>query len=70
MSELRFNVGDRVQLTSSGERGVVIHTWHNDELDVQDCYVAFFGEQIPSGEPAEKPYILRYSSVSLSPHDE
>ncbi len=48
------------------EYGVVVHCWFNDELQVHDCYVAFFGEEQPSGEPNEKPYILRYASSSLT----
>ena len=48
------------------EHGVVIHCWLDDEINAYDCYVAFFGNEEPAGKPAEKPYILRYASTSLS----
>ena len=49
------------------EFGVVIHCWQNEEHQVFDCYVAFFGKDgFPKNKPSEKPYILRYASTSLS----
>ena len=48
------------------EYGVVVHCWHNPEIDALDCYVAFFGSEPPTGIPAEKPYILRYAAASLT----
>jgi hypothetical protein len=48
------------------EYGVVVHCWFDREIDAHDCYVAFFGDQQPAGKPAEKPYILRYASTSLT----
>ncbi len=48
------------------EYGVVVHCWYDDELGGYDCYVAFFGDRQPSGKLAEKPYILRYFSMSLN----
>jgi len=47
------------------EYGVVVHFWVSDEFDGYDCYVAFFGQELPDGAPPEKPYILRYAAVSL-----
>lgn len=47
------------------EYGVVIHCWRIEELDAYDCYVAFFGSEFPTGEPNEKPYILRYYTSTL-----
>ncbi len=47
------------------EFGVVIHCWLDAEIDMHDCLVAFFGNEMPSGEPRESPYILRYASTSL-----
>ncbi len=47
------------------EYGIVVHCWFDDEIGAHDCYVAFFGDKQPMGEPAEKPYILRYASTSL-----
>lgn len=49
----------------SVQYGIVVHCWLDEEIANCDCYVAFFGDQLPSGKPAEKPYILRYASVSL-----
>ncbi|MDG2004019.1 MAG: hypothetical protein P8J20_11880 [Novosphingobium sp.] len=59
---------DDEQITS--EFGVVIHCWLDDELGMFDCYVAFFGLALPSGKPAEKPYVLRYTAASLDKIDE
>lgn len=69
-SRHRFSPGDRVVLESTGECGIVVHTWPSDEV-VEDCYVAFFGERFPtSDEVPSKPYILRYSTTSLRPASE
>ncbi|WGM32185.1 hypothetical protein [Brevundimonas sp. NIBR11] len=56
----RTNIGDGIW-----EDGVVVHCWFDDELRAYDCYVAFFGDAIPEGEPSVKPYVLRYASTSL-----
>lgn len=62
--------GARVRLLSgidgSWEDGVVVHCWLDDEIGVYDCYIAFFGDAIPEGKPAEKPYVLRYAATSLT----
>lgn len=62
--------GTKVRLTNhadgSREDGVVVHCWLSDEIHAHDCYVAFFGETIPAGAPAAKPYVLRYASISLT----
>ena len=47
------------------EYGVVVHCWLDDEIGMHDCCVAFFGEKLPTGEPDEWPYVLRYASISL-----
>lgn len=57
---VRLDGGERT------EYGIVIHCWLDNELGVYDCYVAFFGEQLPTGKPVEKPYVLRYSTASLT----
>lgn len=49
------------------EYGVVVHCWYEPEIYGHDCYVAFFGPEMPSGQPSEKPYILRYAASSLVP---
>ncbi|MEQ8177801.1 MAG: hypothetical protein RIA10_05645 [Amphiplicatus sp.] len=48
------------------EYGIVIHCWKSDEIGGYDCYVAFFGNDIPIGQPNEKPYVLRYYAASLT----
>jgi len=48
------------------EYGVVVHCWLDEEIYGYDCYVAFFGNTQPTAKPAEKPYILRYASTSLT----
>lgn len=48
------------------EYRVVVHCWLNKPIGFYDCYVAFFGGSFPTGEPREKPYILRYASTSLT----
>jgi hypothetical protein len=63
-----FKAGDRVILISSGECGMVIHTWAAEELgDPEDCYVAFFGAEFPAENvrPVRLPYVLRYAATSL-----
>lgn len=55
------------------EQGVVVHCWGDDEIGAYDCYVAFFGSEMPARKPAAKPYVLRYAASSLkvtepSPH--
>lgn len=61
--------GTRVRLDWHGEErfelGIVVHCWLDGEIAAYDCYVAFFGDEFPSGRPSEKPYILRYAAVSL-----
>lgn len=47
------------------EYGVVAHCWNDEEIGGWDCYVAFFGNSLPSGKPTEKPYVLRYAATSL-----
>lgn len=48
------------------EFGVVVSCWLHPQVKFYDCYVAFFGTEVPKGEPEQKPYILRYASVSLA----
>lgn len=61
--------GTRVRydgLEDGPEFGVVVHSWFNDEMGGYDCYVAFFGGEIPSHAPEQTPYVLRYASTSLA----
>ena len=48
------------------EFGVVVHCWIDEALDAHDCYIAFFGNELPSAAPEKLPYILRYASTSLT----
>ena len=47
------------------EFGIVVHCWIDEEMHAYDCYIAFFGDELPAGKPSEKPYILRYAAISL-----
>lgn len=51
---------------ASPEVGVVVHCWMDPEHGFYDCYVAFFGDALPSGAPDDRPYILRYAATSLA----
>jgi hypothetical protein len=33
---------------------------------MNDCYIAFFGDEFPDTVPTLKPYVLRYAVVSLT----
>jgi hypothetical protein len=61
-------VGTKVRYDGTGqsEFGVVVHCWMSEEIGVYDCYVAFFGNEFPSGPPKQKPYVLRYAALSLN----
>lgn len=61
----KYTPGRRVVLKSTGEKGVVVCTWSNDQ-EIEECYVAFFGDEWPSmSENPPKPYVLKYYSSSL-----
>jgi hypothetical protein len=62
---LTFPVGTKVIHRGTGEIGIVIHTWPEEEMQCDDCYVAFFGYSFPVGKPDEIPYVLRYLATSL-----
>lgn len=48
------------------EFGVVIHCWSDDDIGAHDCYVAFFGAEMPKAKPVKKPSVLCYAASSLS----
>ena len=50
------------------EYGIVVYCWMNAEIDMYDCYIAFYGHSMPiDKEELEEPaYILRYASTSLT----
>lgn len=62
-------VGTKVLLEGGEEGlrefGIVVHCWKNEEIGAYDCYVAFFGDEFPSGPPKQIPYVLRYLATSL-----
>lgn len=63
--------GTVVRLDGGGrpEYGVVVHCWIDQEIRAYDCYVAFFGHELPTGKPTRIPYVLRYPSMHLTPLD-
>ena len=61
----KLTIGTKVRLRSTGEVGIVIYAWYEEEIAGEDCYIAFFGEEFPKGKPLEKPYVLRYAPESL-----
>ncbi|MFW2342063.1 hypothetical protein [Brevundimonas sp.] len=63
---LSYYAGEDLDAELTHEDGVVAHCWWDDELGGHDCYVAFFGDAIPSGKPEDTPYILRYAATSLT----
>jgi hypothetical protein len=63
---MSLRIGQKVRLKSTGEMGVVVWAWQNEQGDV-DTYVAFFGASFPTGEPPRPPGILRYYETSLEP---
>ena len=71
--EKKIIVGQKVKLTCEGEKdeyGIVVYTWKNPEIGMmKDCYVAFWGKEIPDFNSNVKinPYILRYAATSLKP---
>ncbi|MEW7997367.1 MAG: hypothetical protein AB2786_06070 [Candidatus Thiodiazotropha endolucinida] len=71
--EKKIVVGQHVKLSCEGEKdeyGIVIYTWRNPEIGMmKDCYVAFWGNEIPDFDSEEmiSPYILRYAAASLQP---
>lgn len=52
-------------LEDGPEYGRVVHCWYDAATEGMDCYVAFFGPEMPTGAPHSKPYILRYGVGSL-----
>lgn len=53
---------------AKSEFGVVIHCWKDEQINMFDCYVAFFGfDGFPTDKPAEKPSVFRYAAASLMP---
>ena len=62
---MELDVGTRVRLTSTGEVGVVIHGWWDQDIQMLDYYIAFFGTEFPEGKPDQIPYVLRYAGMGL-----
>jgi hypothetical protein len=59
---VRYDGGD----DGRSEYGIVVHCWINEEVHAHDCYVAFFGDQLPTEKPGKLPYVLRYFSTALT----
>lgn len=56
----------------SAEYGIIVYCWMNPDIDMYDCYVAFYGHSMPIDKQdlQDGPYILRYASTSLTVVDE
>lgn len=63
--DVKLPIGTKVRLGATGEVGIVICTWYEKEIDAEDCYIAFLGQEFPAGKPPEIPYVLRYASAGL-----
>jgi hypothetical protein len=63
-----LRIGTKVRYDGSGrpEFGVVVSCWMSEDIGGYDGYVAFFGNEFPSGPPKQRPYILRYAASSLA----
>ena len=68
----KLEIGSKIRRTFTSENdeecsevGVVVHLWIDPKTQLQDAYVAFFGEEFPEGVPTEKPVILRYFTDDL-----
>jgi uncharacterized small protein (DUF1192 family) len=48
------------------EVGVVVHCWHQADLERYFCIVAFFGRDFPEGAPIKEPHLVTHSSTSLA----
>jgi hypothetical protein len=59
--------GTKVRYDGGGEPefGIVVHCWIDAEIGAYDCYVAFFGNEFPNGQPKTIPYVLRYAAIGL-----
>ena len=62
---MKFNTGQKVKLISTGEVGVIICSWLNDDLDCSEYYIAFIGTKFTSNMPENPPYVLKYLESSL-----
>ena len=67
--ETGFPIGSRVRHKTTGECGVVVHSWYDSSLMANDYYIAFFGKKYPDGKPERVPYVLRYLDSSLEAVD-
>ena len=64
---MTFEIGQRVRLLSTGEVGIVVSRWWDEEVAADDYYIAFVGADWPQGKPSKAPYVLRYAGSSLEP---
>jgi len=48
------------------EFGIMVHCWFDPQLGVHDCYFASFGDALPTGDPGERPAIMRYTAGSFN----
>ena len=59
-----FYIGCSVRLIATGEVGVMISLWYDENGDL-DSYIAFVGDVMEDGRPVGVPYVLRYYVSSL-----
>ena len=59
-----FYIGCSVRLIATGEVGVMISLWYDENGDL-DSYIAFVGDVMGDGRPVGVPYVLRYYVSSL-----
>jgi hypothetical protein len=67
LTRMKLSRGDLVSYDGGAgfkEYGIVVHGWR-DDTGIEDYYVAFFGREIPTGRPSDKPAILRFYGSSL-----
>ncbi|MEM9344989.1 MAG: hypothetical protein AAGB26_00085 [Planctomycetota bacterium] len=64
-----METGTKVRLSSTGEVGIILHSWNDSETGDEDNHIAFFGEDFPIGQPERSPYVLRYFTSSLEKID-
>ncbi|MEM6258155.1 MAG: hypothetical protein AAGI37_07565 [Planctomycetota bacterium] len=60
-----MEIGTKVKLASTGEVGIILHSWKDPETGDEDNHVAFYGEDFPIGQPDRSPYVLRYFTNTL-----
>ncbi|MBI1190804.1 MAG: hypothetical protein GC200_09025 [Tepidisphaera sp.] len=53
-------------LDKGPECGIVVHCWMDNKKRRHICHVAFYGHELPVGEPNDTPYVLHYPALALN----